>query len=298
MPRPALRSLVLGLPAVLLFTAFLPLAGCGEGNDADDGPAAVPVTRVVSVTRSEPMSLPGQSLPARTDTVTLWLGPGIARRDNAEGTFLVDATRDLLAFVDHDDRTWTVQTAAQVQRQLAALAADTLGGEPHPGSRDQLERLRSLLRVAARVTDTGETQTIDGHRCRRWIVEQRLGAQEITTELWLTEELGVDYALLHQVTRPAMAVLPGGAQALAELSRLRGVPVRSTSLIRALGRRGRTQTELLAVDRQTVTPAHFAPPPGYTQTGRARSDTSAGDALPGRAVPPPEPGDFPALERR
>ena len=298
MPRITLRSLAAAAAVPGLIAALLALAGCEADDGTSAGTVAVPVTRVVSVTSTEPMSLPGQGLPARTDTVTLWLGPGIARRDNAEGTFLVDATRDLLAFVDHDARTWTVQTAAQVQRQLAALAADTLGATPSPGSRDQLERLRSLLRVAARVTDTGETRQIAGHRCRRWIVEQQLGAQEITTEVWLTGELDVDYALLHQVTRPAMAVLPGGEQALAELSRLRGVPVRSTSLIRALGRRGRTQTELLSVERETVPPAHFAPPPGYTQTGRALADTVAGEVLPGRAVPPDGPGEFPGLDHR
>ncbi len=289
-----------GVRAGFLAAALIGLlagAGCGDDASEQDGDATgVPVTRVVSVTRSEPMSLPGQSVPAQTDTVTLWLGPGIARRDNASGTFLVDATRGLLAQVDHASRTWTVRTAAQVRDQLAALA-DTTGGAPRATSRDQLERLRSLLRVAVRVTDTGEEQEIDGHRCRRWVVEQQLGRQRITTEVWLTDQLDVDHALLHQATRPALAALPGGEQALQELSRLQGVPVRSTSIIRALGRRGRTETELLEVARETVPPAHFAPPAGYRRSGAAGPDTAAGDRIPGQAVPPPR-GDFPGLGGR
>jgi hypothetical protein len=293
------RGLTGGLARVLAaaLVGLLAATGCGDGTSEQDGDGGgVPVTRVTSVTRSEPMSLPGQSVPAQTDTVTLWLGPGIARRDNASGTFLVDATRDLLAQVDHERQTWTVRTAAQVRDQLAALA-DTTGRAPSATSRDRRERLRSLLRVAVRVTDTGEEQEIDGHRCRRWIVEQQLGRQSITTEVWLTDQLDVDHALLHQVTRPALAALPGGEQALAELSRLRGVPVRSTSIIRALGRRGRTETELLEVSRETVPPAHFAPPPGYRRAGAARPDTAAGDRIPGQAVPPPRQ-EFPGVEDR
>jgi len=286
---PAARAMLRLLVGVAAVSGLAAVAGCGE----DEQPAAsrrtpapqetavavpVPATKLVTVTRSEPISLPGQRIPARTDTVTLWLGPGIARRDNAEGTFLVDATRDLLAWIDHEERTWTVQTAAQVQRQLSDLAADSTGGEPRASSRDQLERLRSLLRVAVRVVDTGEEGRIDGYPCRRWVVDQRLGRQEVVTEVWLTDAIDADYSLLHRVTRPALASLPGGEAALGELDRLRGVPVRSTSLITLLGRQGRSESELVAVENVVVTPAHFGPPAGYRQTGAAAPAPGAAPA--------------------
>ena len=124
---------------------------------------------------------------------------------------------------------------------------------------------RSGEGVAARVTDTGENAAVDGYRCRRWIVELHLGNQITNSEVWLTRDIPVDYELLHQATQPALAALPGGPQALAELARLEGVPVRAASNLRILSRQGHSESRLLSFTTTTVPgdwfdiPADYAP---------------------------------------
>ncbi|HOX24469.1 MAG TPA: DUF4412 domain-containing protein [Candidatus Krumholzibacteria bacterium] len=247
-----------------LVTVCLALVAAGlvAGCARQDSRELVVARKLVTENRNEAMALPGQDIPAAVDTVTLWIGPAMARRDTPDGTFLIDAAQGRLTFVNERTRTWTTLTTAQAAQQLMALAADTsaasLGGDPD-------ERLRHLLKVSARVTDTGEEAVIDGYRCRRWIVEQLLGEQFTMTELWLTREIDVDFGLLHQATRPALGALPGGAAALAELSRLDGVPVRATGALRLLNREGRLESRLLSVETVTVPRSFFQPPAGYRQ---------------------------------
>ncbi len=238
--------------------AVLLLLGCAR----DQVESEVTVRKLVSISEAAAVDLPGQHNVARADTVTLWLGPGLARRDAQAGTFLVDSHRGLLTHVNHDNRTWTRESAALVRRQLAALATDTLkhAGDP------RLHQLKRLLEVSARVTDTGEEATIDGYQCRRWIVEQSFGDQTTTSELWLTREIDADYSLMLQTTQPALAALPGGEAATQELRKLAGVVVRSSGVLRVLGRKTTTSTRLISAETTSVPLSLFSPPADYEST--------------------------------
>lgn len=252
-PKPAA-----GRQAALLAVAMSAclLAGCArEGPDT-----LVEVQKLTTVATVTALGLPGPVVPAETDTVVLWLGPDLARRDAHDGTFLIDPGRGALTFVDHDARTWTSQTTEQIQRQLAALAAAAPDHEPGD---ERVALLQDMLTLSIKVTDTGENTRLEGYDCRRWILEQQLGEQLVTTELWLTEDIEVDFHLLHHATRPALLALPGGQAALQELSRLQGVTVLATTLMRVQQHQGRSQTRLLAVDEVRRPRSFFAPPPDY-----------------------------------
>ncbi len=240
------------------------LAACGERRDGD----LLEVRMLVTETRTDHLELPGQTVPATIDTITLWLGPGLARRDAPEGTYLVDLQRDRLTYVQHATRTWVSGSIADVQQLFHRLATDTLDQRREER---RLRLLKIMLNMSARVTDTGEQARIDGYRSSRWIVEQHLGEQAIISELWLTREIDVDYELLHHAARPALLAVPGGEAAMAEMARLRGVPVRTTSELRLLGREGRAESRLLRASRVRVPRDFFAPPADYrpsVQPGR------------------------------
>jgi hypothetical protein len=255
-----LARIIPGLVAALMLACLL--AACG-GDPSD---RTVVAQRLVSVTITDPFDGPGARRLATADTLSLWLGPDLARRDSRDGSLLVDLERQVLTMVDHGDRSYVSGTTAEVYAELAALAGDTTR------SRDRKTRqLKSLLDVDARVVDTGEDDVIDGYQCRRWVVEQRFGTQQTTSEVWLTTDLDVDFTLLHRATQPALAALPGGEAALAELSRLQGVPVWSTAVMQIMGRQTRTETRLVQAVLDTVPLSFFRPPADYVdQAPRAR----------------------------
>lgn len=255
-----MARIITGLVAAIMLACLL--AACG-GDPSDQ---TVVAQRLVSVTITDPAEGPGPPRLATTDTLSLWLAPGLARRDSRDGSLLVDLERQVLTMVDHRARSYATGTTAEVFAELAALADDSTR------SRDRKTRqLKSLLDVDARVVDTGEEDVIDGFHCRRWVVEQRFGSQHTTSEVWLTGDLDVDFTLLHRATQPALAALPGGEAALAELSRLQGVPVWSTAVMRIMGRQTRTETRLVQAVLDTVPVSFFRPPADYVdQAPRAR----------------------------
>jgi hypothetical protein len=241
------------LPAAALF--LLALAAC----DRDTRETTVVAHRLVTVTETEAMRLPGEKMDATVDTTTLWLGPGLARRDKGRrSSLLVDAHRELITNVDHETRTWTRQTRTEMAAQLDALARDTVGSDDR-----RTRQLQRLLDMKARVIDTGETDTVDGYPVRRWIVEQSFGGQRITSELWLTEAIDVDYDLMLRTTQAPLLALPGGAEVLTELGKLRGVTVRSSAVLEVFGRTSSTNARLVAADLDTVPVSFFAPPGDY-----------------------------------
>lgn len=246
------RLLTILLPLLVL----LGLVACDRGRQLE-------VTRVVTITETGATRLPGRVYQARTDTTILWLGPERARRDRGLATFLVDGSNNIVTHVDHAQRTWTRASSEALSEALALLAADTVQAADR-----RTHNLQSLLKVSARVTDMNEARTIDGYPCRRWVVEQQFGDdQHITTEIWLTDAIAVDAGLLQRVASPSLAAVPGGEQALAELSRLQGIPVRSASLRRLMGGDSRSESRLVKVETVQVPADFFMPPEDYTGIG-------------------------------
>lgn len=245
-----------GQMLAILAACALVGAGCAKAPSGDQ----LAVHKVTTVTTHTTARPSGRTVASGTDTLVLWLGSTAARRDSRDGTFLVDSARDRLLYVDHRERTWTAQSTHEVQHLLAAIAADSL---TEPDDDPRLAQLKSMLDVAVKVTDAGEYATVDGYRCRRWLMEQQIGEVVTTSELWLTEDIALDFELLHRATRPALLAIPGGEPALAELAKLRGVPVVTTAIIQRRGLQTRSETRLLSVETVRVPREFFAPPAGY-----------------------------------
>lgn len=53
--------------------------------------------------------------------------------------------------------------------------------------KDPVEMINKNSKEEAKVTKTGETKTIEGYKCEKWIVE----TSEAKSEMWVTNELGI-----------------------------------------------------------------------------------------------------------
>ena len=98
------------------------------------------------------------------------------------------------------------------------------------------------------------------------IMMPRMSGYEVCQHLKsadVTRDIPVDWPLLQRLTQPTLAAMPGGNDALAELARLDGFPVRSFAILEIMGRRGRTETRLLSVETVEVPRSRFQPPEDY-----------------------------------
>jgi hypothetical protein len=259
------------LLAAGLVVALAAAAGCASR------PEVIAATRLTQVTTTEAASLPGQDLPARTDTTVTWLAADRTRRDSGAQTFVMRADAERMLMIDRGARTYldvSLDDAGKLMADLAA-APDTA---THP--RDRL--LQGMFRVSAKVTETAQTGRIDGHDCRRYVVELRLGDTHMVSEQWVTVDLQVDDQQLRRASFAALLGLPGATEAMTELARVRGIPVRATTITTVLNREIRSETRLAEVATVEVGPDHFAPPAGF----QALAPASPADATPPRAARP------------
>ncbi len=168
------------------------------------------------------------------------------------------ADAERMMVIDHAAKTYLEVSLDEASKLMAATAAapDTA---IHP--RDRL--LHGMFRVAAKVTETADVDRVDGHDCRRYIVELRLGDTHIISEQWVTSDLGIDDRQLRRASFAALLGLPGATEAMAELARVQGVPVRTTTVTALLNREIRSETRLAEVATVQVAPDVFTPPAGF-----------------------------------
>jgi hypothetical protein len=253
-------------PHILLAAGLvvaLAAAGCGRR------PEVIAATRLTQITTTEAASLPGQNLPARTDTTVTWLAADRTRRDSGARSFVLRVDAERMMVIDRGARTYLDVSLDDAGKLMAALAAapDTA---THP--RDRL--LQGMFRVSAKVTDTEQTSRIDGHDCRRYIVELHLGDTHMVSEQWVTGDLQIDDQQLRRASFAALLGLPGAAEAMTELARVRGIPVRTTTLTTVLNREIHSETRLAEIASVEVGPDLFTPPAGF----QALAPTSPADA--------------------
>jgi hypothetical protein len=243
---------MLRLLIVILIGLLIGMAGCGGR------PETISATRLTQITTTEAVSLPGQNLPARADTTVVWLAADRTRRDNGTQSYVMRADAERMMVIDHAARSYLDVSFAEASKLMAGFAAapDTAR---HP--RDRL--LRGMFRLSAKVTETTDAERIDGHDCRRYIIELRLGDTHIVSEQWVTGDLQIDDRQLRRASFATLLGLPGAAEAMAELARVQGVPVRTTTLTTLLNREIRSETRLAGVARVQVVPEFFAPPAGF-----------------------------------
>ncbi len=243
------RTILVAFGAIVLFV----IGGCGRD-------ARIPAMHLIQVTRTEAAQLPGQNVPAHADTTETWLAADRVRREGPQQTFVLRADTGTVLLLDRKNRTYlnlTFDEASHLLSQLAAVADTTDSRTP------RTRQLTEMVRVSARVVDTGDDETINGYHCHRYIVEIRMGDATTTTEQWVTRDLKVDLGLLRRASFATLVGLPGGAAAMAELAKVQGLPVRATTIIDVFHRQVRSTTDLVAAQERRVSPKLFEPPPGY-----------------------------------
>ena len=212
-------------PAALVVIVAVFGAGCGRRSDG------IPTTRLTQVTVTDAAELPGQVLPARTDTARIWLAADRTRRDTGAKSFVMRVDTGRMIVIDHAQKAFLDVSLDDAGRLLSGLAT-----RPDSSSHPRDRTLRGLYRVAAKVTDTGEKAPINGYQCRRYVLELHLGDTQMISEQWVTQALGIDDGQLRRASFAALLGLPGGVEAMAELARVQGVPVRSTTITSLFGR--------------------------------------------------------------
>ena len=268
---PVLLPVLPMLPLLLILPIMLATGGC-EGKQGD--------VRLIQVTHLAEIRMPGQTIPARNDTMLLWLGQGKARSETATSSFILREDLGLLYAIDHTQRSY----AAVPLEDLVYLSRMVAGDEETPPEvAREMALLRNFQGGVATVRSTGEQAMIDGYHCQRYHVDITMGRSEMHLDQWVTRDIDLDLALLNRITGTALLLVPGSQSVLDALAEIDGVPVLTDSEITMLGSKTRSSTRLIEVTHETAPPGTFTVPEGYTPQRGANTGNDAEENAPDSA---------------
>ncbi len=180
-------------------------------------------------------------------TSTVMIHGGRMLRSNPHTTEIIDLDSQMITFIDHDKRTYSLVTFKEIQDQMAKAAAKSKGAEPASSNGSQMS-------FNAHISNSGATRQIDGQTATEALLTVTMvanssdpsakGGMAATSEMWLVQdepgmaemrsfnarmakEMSIDMASSGMSSM--LAAEPGGAQALAELkkesAKMNGLPV-------------------------------------------------------------------------
>lgn len=194
-------------------------------------------------------AIAGQQQDARDATVEVWIGDGQISRSDDQGKFVMRENQ--VVIVNHRDRTYTVL-------DLPVDLAEMLP----PGMEQQVE----MWKIEAEVTPTEERREIGDWSARRYDIEvtNPMGLA-VSTEMWASTEVDIDFEAYHKLARQMLALQPGTEDLVAEMSKVRGFPVLvvQETMVDGAGTTVKTREELVSVEKKEPPADAYGVPEGY-----------------------------------
>lgn len=219
-------------------------------------------TKMTYRVQTDAYQMQGQQFPARDDTATYWLSGSKVRVDQADtATFIFDTANDQLLMLNHKDNSYTQVPIGAFEDIIMERAGKDSAAIA------QAKSMMQMMHMKTKVQPTEETKTIGDYDCKKYVMEVEIAMTTSKTTLWTTQEVDVDAGLVMRASQAIKAFLPGFDEAIQEMQKIEGLPVKSTTQATIMGVTMNTENELLNVNSGVeVASAKFEIPEGYTET--------------------------------
>lgn len=212
------------------------------------------------------ITIMGQTAEAVDETATIWMAEGMFRNDHGTESDIVRMDRECMYIIDHQTKTYR-EIPMDISKAInEGLAAD--GASPEE-SQQIMQFARQAAKVTVTVEPTSEKKKINKFNCRKYIQKMQTMMGVITTEVWATQDIKMDYNLYAQGYASFMSMQPGMDKAAAkitrELEKIKGVVVRSETMTNMMGMAVRSSQELLECKKKKAPRGCFEVPSGYTK---------------------------------
>lgn len=216
----------------------------------------------------------GQSIPAKDTVQTIWMAPNMMRHDEARASMIIRLDENMAYYLDNTAKSY-IEMPLNFEKAMTKL--ETATGKKDKEMEEEMKMAQSMFKMKMTITDTGEKKTINKWNCRKYIREMVMGMGPVTSEVWATEDLKMDFDLYAQFTTIMMAMQPGAKesieQATAEMKKVKGVPVLTITTANVMGANMKSTEELLEFKEGKAPDGTFEIPAGY----KKMSAPAAGD---------------------
>ncbi|UCD64977.1 MAG: hypothetical protein JSW34_05980, partial [Candidatus Zixiibacteriota bacterium] len=198
------------------------------------------------VNNTDAVQMMGQTQPATSDTSSIWLTDGKSCMTSPDGNSYLFIEKDNKAyFIDRAAKTY-----AEMPLDLSEQVADAMeevedeeGAEQAAMMKAMTEQMAGSFKIT--VTPSAESKKIGDWQATKYIMDMTTMMGKMTSELWATEDIKVDYDAYLSVANGSSMMLPGYEQMLREMKKVKGIVVYSVAENAVMGSTVRSTMELL-----------------------------------------------------
>lgn len=206
----------------------------------------------------------GRSMPAAIDTVTTWIAGESARMDmGTSNSILFLGKQQVIYIIDHQKRTYAA-VPLDSDGNFADLLPEGMSSEDAAAMQQMMTGMMASMKLT--ITATDETKKIRDWTARKYIVEMTIPMGSLHSETWASEQVEVDSHLLAALSSAASAWMPGAAERMKEMEKIKGYPVYSKSTTTMMGTPIVRTEDLIEYAKKPAPAGIFTLPDGYKKT--------------------------------
>jgi hypothetical protein len=201
---------------------------------------------------TDPVTMGGQTQPARDDTTEIWISDAGAFTKTPQASVLVLKKEGTMYVLNDADKTY-------FEVPLAALGASQAAIDSMPPN----PLAAAMGNVKVTVTPSDETKKIGKWNAKRYDLTLDMGMANSKSQYWVTNDLDVDPTIFTAMATVTMSMLPGYQDIVKEFEKMKGIPVETSTQVSAMGATVNTSDKMLEFAKKEAPEGMFKLPAGY-----------------------------------
>ncbi len=203
-------------------------------------------TKVVQETHTG--SMMGQ--PASDTQTTTWIGKDRMRADTGTGSMIVRLDQQKLYQIDNSAKTYS---EVDLPVDLAKIMPPEMAG------------MAAALQFTITVTPTDETKMVGSWNARRYDMVMKNSMMEMTSKIWATTDVKLDYATVRDMAAAMVSVQPGMEEMVKELAKIDGFQVLMEGSMVIMGNNVETTIKVISIEESGAPAGGYEPPADHTK---------------------------------
>jgi hypothetical protein len=205
-------------------------------------------------THSDPISVMGQSQPAKDGTTEQWVGDDAVAMVADSIGWIIDLKNNKMYIINHTGKTYVE----------AALPLDMTKIMP-----PQAAGMMGMMKATVTVTPNGQTKQFGQWKCQGFDATVAMAMMNMKMAVWATTAPGFDYK--KYMEKAYGSVLKAQTMffddaAIAEMKKINGLPIFTETTVDMMGAQMRSTTEVVEIANKPAPAGVYAVPAGYTKT--------------------------------
>lgn len=207
----------------------------------------------------------GKTQPAKDEIIVMWMGKDKGRINQGEETStIIRLDKNIMYIIDHTKKTYTEMPFSALSDIISSsIEKSGLSEEEKGQAKKFMGFAKGMMKVEAKVTETGEEKKIKGWNCRKYIMKMKIMMMASTSEIWATEDIKINYDLFRTLGFSIMAKQPGFEKVYEEMKKIKGISVLTTSTSSVMGAEVKSAQELVEVKEAKAPSGFYEIPNGY-----------------------------------